>query len=93
MSITVHTTRTTQSLTQTFETVESTATTDTTDTTDTEAIAPPWVALVQVVGFVTLTLGAGAVAYLVPSLADPAQVSFNVANLIAVALAYRHQRA
>ncbi|MFE1793091.1 hypothetical protein ACFW7J_32655 [Streptomyces sp. NPDC059525] len=90
MSITIHTTRTTQSLTQTFETVESTATTD---TTDTEAIAPPWVALVQVVGFVTLTLGAGAVAYLVPSLADPAQVSFNVANLIAVALAYRHQRA
>lgn len=84
MAVTTHTTRTTQSVT--FETVQST------ETTNTESGVRPGVALLQVAGIALLALGAGVVAYLVPSLADPAQVAFNVANLAAVAMSYLHQR-
>ncbi|WP_331719378.1 hypothetical protein [Streptomyces sp. NBC_00158] len=88
MPITTTITRTTQTVTQTFETVH---TTETTETPTPETGARPNVTLLLAAGTTLLSLGAGAVAYLVPSLANPAQVAFNVASLAAAALPYLHR--
>ncbi|MCX5199440.1 hypothetical protein OOK31_37155 [Streptomyces sp. NBC_00249] len=63
----------------------------TTETTTTETGARPNAVLLLVAGAALLSLGAGAMAYLIPSLADPSQVALNVANIAAAALPYLHR--